>query len=218
MLLFNQFCTEAFPKVPLNVVERWHNVIHTHLEPTALRPYHNIHHICDLLEKLAQHQQDVDPVPIKLAIWFHDLIYDARAKHGDNEENSAKLFLQFANEASIPLHADLVQDIANWIIETKRHTTSTYVSCTNHQREFYLFLDLDMSILAAPPQEYARYAKAVRHEYIHVPDSQFIAGRSAFLKHIANNPSALFRTLHLRESLLPNAMANIQFELTLLLT
>lgn len=45
-----------------------------------------------------------------------------------------------------------------------------------------LFLDLDMSILAADREDYDVYTQNVRKEYSHFDDENFVKGRSHFLK------------------------------------
>jgi len=36
------------------------------------------------------------PAEVSLAIWFHDVVYDPKAPHGDNENQSSALFQSFA--------------------------------------------------------------------------------------------------------------------------
>jgi 8-oxo-dGTP pyrophosphatase MutT (NUDIX family) len=47
-----------------------------------------------------------------------------------------------------------------------------------------VLFDADLAVLAADTAEYDRYAAAVREEYAHVPDDQFVAGRSAVLRRL----------------------------------
>jgi len=47
-------------------------------------------------------------------------------------------------------------------------------------------------VLAAPPEDYARYVEAVREEYAQVPEDEFLAGRLAILIELEKKP--LFRT------------------------
>ena len=48
-----------------------------------------------------------------------------------------------------------------------------------------LFLDLDLSVLGWPSDEYLDYAQRVRFEYKHYPDDQFVSGRIKVLKHLS---------------------------------
>lgn len=68
------------------------------------RAYHNWTHVAAMLDGLnsvrtLEEFAEADFEAVELAIWFHDAIYDARAK--DNEERSARLLLDCV-EASHP--------------------------------------------------------------------------------------------------------------------
>jgi len=45
-----------------------------------------------------------------------------------------------------------------------------------------IFLDLDLSILGASEDVFDAYERGVRHEYRHVPEAAFRAGRAAILE------------------------------------
>jgi predicted metal-dependent HD superfamily phosphohydrolase len=51
----------------------------------------------------------------------------------------------------------------------------------NRDPEGELLCDADLEILAAPPEEYAAYAAAIRAEYAAVPEEVFLAGRLEIL-------------------------------------
>lgn len=64
------------------------------------RHYHTLFHIRDMLgvaRSLSAHVKDLPA--ILWAVWFHDVVYDAKA--GDNEEKSAELFVQFADQVNL---------------------------------------------------------------------------------------------------------------------
>lgn len=108
---------------------------------------------------------------------------------------------------------DEINDVADWILETARHTSSTFISRHNHE-DFLLFLDLDMSILGADPARYEEYSKAVRAEYQHVGDLDFYKGRGQFLKSMLSVPDKnLFRTEVIRLERLVRARENMSTEL-----
>ena len=50
------------------------------------------------------------------------------------------------------------------------------------------FLDLDLSILAAEPAVYARYAEAIRAEYASIPDAIYRPGRAKVLQKFLDRP------------------------------
>ena len=51
-----------------------------------------------------------------------------------------------------------------------------------------LLLDIDLAILAAERGVYERYEKAIRLEYQHIPEQDFIKGRLALLRNWLDTP------------------------------
>ena len=139
------------------------------------RHYHTIKHIASLLQLLDEHGRGVlDRNAVALAILFHDVIYDP-ARH-DNEHASA----DFASErlAALGFPAQLIAKVKGYILATQHvHSPPTI-----NDVDLALLLDLDLSILAAPPAEYRTYAQAIRREYAHVPDALYRLGRRRILE------------------------------------
>jgi predicted metal-dependent HD superfamily phosphohydrolase len=73
-----------------------------------------------------------------------------------------------------------------------------------------LFVDLDAGILGAPPDDYRRYAAAIRAEYAFVPDDLYAVGRGRFLEAMLARPR-IFLTAGL-EDLEPRARENLEAE------
>lgn len=142
----------------------------------AHRQYHNLHHIVSLLQ-LADTYKDqlVAPQLVALAIWYHDAIYDATQK--DNEEQSA--LLARTHLSKMGFNSDLVQHCYNMIIATKTHT----INETKDHTDTGFLLDIDLSILAAEPDNYKKYTEQIRQEYIVYPDILYTAGRKNVLQH-----------------------------------
>jgi predicted metal-dependent HD superfamily phosphohydrolase len=168
--------------------ERWlklANELHWQGDPAAVwsalhsyytepaRAYHNLTHIHACLTEL-----DAAPVPVEdrialeLALWFHDVIYDAKAK--DNEAKSSGLFQQFATEAK--LSPALIADVACLILITKHDKPPI-------SRDEQWIVDIDLSILGSEPVAFARYEEQIRVEYAWVPHADFCKGRAAVLEH-----------------------------------
>jgi predicted metal-dependent HD superfamily phosphohydrolase len=74
------------------------------------------------------------------------------------------------------------------------------------------FLDLDLAVLALPPERYDRYRRHIRAEYAHVPDQAFRTGRAAVLRKFADAPR-LYRRAALRDALETAARENLRREL-----
>ncbi|WP_054313101.1 hypothetical protein [Mesorhizobium sp. 1M-11] len=141
------------------------------------RHYHGINHIKSLLGLLDEYRPSFsDPEAIEAAIWFHDAIYDSRAK--DNEARSADL----AREKLAGIaDAERLNRIALTIEATATHTVPDIEPETARQ-DAALLLDMDLSILGAAPETFDAYEAAVRREYAWVEEPLWIAGRGAVLK------------------------------------
>ena len=180
------------------------DLIARHNEPQ--RHYHGVRHLSALLDLLARHAPQIPPgSPGRLAIWWHDAIYDPTAK--DNEEQSADLARDHL--ARLGAASDLIDDVAAVILATKNHWAGPTLG------EYDLFLDADIAILGAPPAIYDAYTRAVRKEYAWVTDDVFRVGRSAFLANALSWPR-LFRTRAFETAYADQARANMRRELALL--
>ncbi len=141
------------------------------------RHYHSWAHVEALLrhfETLRAKMSDAGPV--LWALYYHDAVYDPKAP--DNEEQSAELLRV---EAAEHLAADDLQFAYDIIIGTKTH--ELVGDWPDAKRaDMALFLDMDLSILAAPEPVFDQYERDVRAEYAFVPEDAFKAGRAAILK------------------------------------
>jgi len=132
-------------------------------------------HVSNMLDRIAgleARDQLRNPALVRFAAFFHDVIYDARAK--DNEARSADMWRSFAEDATSlsPSEVDLVY---GYIVRTANHMAGEASGDLAH------FLDTDLAILGTPPHKYAAYARQVRMEYAHIPPAQFVTGRVNFL-------------------------------------
>jgi predicted metal-dependent HD superfamily phosphohydrolase len=134
---------------------------------------------------------------VRLAAWFHDGVYDGTP---DAEERSAI----WAEEAlgNTPYAAE----VARLVRLTERHDPGP------DDPAGQVLCDADLAILAAEPQRYRDYVAGVRHDYTHVPDTDFAAGRRAVLRDLADR-DRLFHTAYARERWEPTARANLAREL-----
>ena len=146
------------------------------------RAYHNWRHIEELLSQFDSNAATIEhPFAFKLAILFHDAIYDPRA--ADNEARSAALF-----EATMAGAAG-ADDIAcgrDLILATHKHTTSAVERRFAADAE--LFLDMDLSILGATVGRFDAYDAAIREEYSFVPIATYRERRAEILKTFLARP------------------------------
>lgn len=141
------------------------------------RHYHGIGHIEALLSLLDEYRPAFsDPEAVEAAIWFHDAIYDSRAK--DNETRSAALAREKLAEIA---SAERLDRIARMIEATATHTVPE-IEPETARRDAALLLDMDLSILGAAPETFDGYEAAVRREYAWVEEPLWVAGRGAVLK------------------------------------
>lgn len=148
------------------------------------RHYHTLRHLSELLEHARQHPpRDKDAV--LLAIFFHDIVYDARGGGGgNNERDSAEVFRTFARDELAGFGSERAERVHGWIVQTATHRCAP-----EDDGDCRLFMDFDMAILASPPHEYRAYAHAVRREYAHLSSLAWCWGRSRFLSQLARADS-----------------------------
>jgi len=179
---------EFWPKLgALNSSEPYFAALVAHYSAPH-RAYHNLAHILDCLDQFtpARHLAH-DATTVEMAVWYHDAIYDPRAK--DNEERSADLAASVADELSLPV--SFKQTVNALILATKKHDASL-------TRDAAVLVDVDLSILGRAPHRFDEYEHQIRQEYDWVPADAFAAGRSAVLETFLARPAIynteLFRT------------------------
>jgi predicted metal-dependent HD superfamily phosphohydrolase len=147
------------------------------------RKYHDLTHlqtVLDGIDDLAAHA--ADPLACELAAWYHDAVYEGLP---DDEERSAR-----QAERDLPglgLDPARIAEVARLVRLTVGHDPAP------DDRNGAVLCDADLAILAAAPQAYAAYARAVRAEYAHVEDAAFRTGRAAVLRRLLDLPE-LYRT------------------------
>ncbi|MFE0528055.1 metal-dependent phosphohydrolase [Micromonospora parva] len=172
------------------------------------RHYHTLAHLTAVLDVVDQHADLAERVDVvRLAAWFHDVVYDPRAAGDANERDSATLAGSVLAGLGVP--TSTVAEVRRLVLLTAGH------SVTPDDRDGALLCDADLAVLAAPPARYERYAAAIRREYAHVPEPAFRAGRAAVLTGLLALP-ALFRLPPLASRWEEPARANVRRELATL--
>ena len=170
------------------------------------RRYHGVSHLRSLCALLSAYAPGAPPAA-RLAIWWHDAIYDPTRK--DNEEKSADLAR--AHLSRLGADGPLIEDVCALILATKDHLDPRSLGAGD------AFIDADFAILGAPSARYAIYTQNVRAEYAMFSDDAFAAGRAAFLKRALAAPR-LFKTDAFNEAFAAQARANMTRELQRLMS
>jgi predicted metal-dependent HD superfamily phosphohydrolase len=167
------------------------------------RFYHNLSHVGALLfsaEDFKGNFSDYDGV--RLAIWFHDAVYEPR--RNDNEIESAKLAV--TSLSRLGLAENKVRKVERLILATEKHDAAAL------DFDARLFLDLDLSILGADAGVYKKYSAAIRCEYSHVPEVLYFEGRKRILENFLRREFIYF-TDELRGRFEAAARVNIENEI-----
>ena len=229
---------DKFPKCE-TIINRWFNKLcDLHSEPD--RYYHTLCHLeemfalvdillTQLKEDLSKHSS-CDGIDFNLytgivhqSIFFHDAIYNA--KSATNEEDSAALFKQFAQELSeavddsLTISKEIVMIIDKFIIATKSHVLDEDMN--DVQIEFLkIFLDADMAVLGKQSDAYNYYAAMIRKEYQHVPRDVYCTKRAeileSFVGKIGQKEKTVFTNKYMLESLENRAVENLKNEISIL--
>lgn len=170
------------------------------------RGYHDVRHLGEVLRRLEELADAGTPyarIPVLLAAWFHDAVYDGER---DAEERSAawaeEALPGLVDEATVAEVARLIR-----LTESHRPDDSDANGCA--------LSDADLGILAAPRPRYDEYVAAVREEYRHLTDEVFSSGRADVLRELTAKPR-LFHTAYALEHWEQAARGNVERELSAL--
>ena len=163
------------------------------------RFYHNMEHVEDCLSEFDSVKQlSQQPDLVEFAIWYHDIIYDTKAK--DNEEQSAKLAYTTC------LNAELSDKLANRI---KNLISATKHNVIPRKVDEKLLVDIDLSILGKSEEKFDAYEWKIRQEYSWVPEDQFKKGRIELLQNFLER-SSIYSTDFFREKFEFQARVNLE--------
>ena len=135
------------------------------------RAYHTLDHIHECLGWLGASGQFAEHVfEVELALIYHDVVYEPL--RADNEQRSAAFFRAHAQASRLPEQS--AERIAVLIEGTASHRTL--------HGDGALVNDIDLAVLGASPQAFARYEQQIRAEFQHVSEPLFRAGREQVLR------------------------------------
>lgn len=136
------------------------------------RKYHNLTHLKECFEEFEKIKASLrNPSAVKLAIWYHDAIYNPEKQ--DNEKKSSQFFLKDAK--ILRLSEILKKEVSRLILKTKHQLPPT-------KTDEKLLLDIDLSILGKPEKRFKEYENQIREEYYFLEKREFNQKRSSFLK------------------------------------
>lgn len=167
------------------------------------RSYHDWSHIADLLGKLDELKTlAVRPDLLAAAIFWHDAVYETQEDDGalrpdaENVRASAKLFERHSTfeKADADAVGDLIMATAGHL--DARAMIEHYPGFTG---DLDLFLDLDLSSLAAPWPVFQENLEKLRFEYSWVPEPLFCLGRLQMIETFAARGEALYRRAETRK-------------------
>lgn len=169
------------------------------------RHYHTLQHIAECLSHLSAASALAQrPAELRIALWFHDAIYDPQ--HADNEARSADWARESLLAAGVPL--ECAARIHALIMAT-RHAEAPRTP------DEALLLDIDLAVLGADAERFDDYCGQVRAEYAWVPELLFRHKRRQLLEEfLAREP--LYRTPYFSRLCEQPARANLQRALALL--
>lgn len=163
-----------------------HGLLRRYDEPH--RSYHTRVHLAEMHSAFGELADDLDLGPEhrlvgRLAIWFHDAVYDVRAPAGVTEADSAQLADATLEALGAP--TDLVADVHALVIATADHR----IAQVGPLRDVGgALLDADLWILAAPAARFDAYCAQVREEYAFVDDATYATARSTILRDLLDRP------------------------------
>ncbi|MCY6411322.1 metal-dependent hydrolase [Acinetobacter sp. VNH17] len=162
------------------------------------RAYHTVQHLYEclsLLESIKKYLNDAHAVA--LALWFHDAVYDPKAK--DNELKSAELFEQYL---AADLSHQTVIKIKQWILATQKHAPTD-------ELDLQFLLDIDLAILASSPARFVEYEQQIQQEYAWVDPEIYSVKRKEVLRHFYQT-GPLYQTEYFQMNFEQRAKSNLK--------
>lgn len=164
------------------------------------RKYHTTQHLQECIATVEPYLNRAEhPAEVEVALWFHDAIYDLKAK--DNEAKSAAWAQAELSKAGV--RPEAIGRVHGLIMAT------CHKALPNGPDQ-QLLVDVDLSILGAPRSRFVEYEQQVRKEYSWVPGFLFRRTRRGILKEfLARKP--IYNTPELQSRLEEAARANLEF-------
>jgi predicted metal-dependent HD superfamily phosphohydrolase len=177
------------------------------------RAYHSWQHVAGLFEKLGEFSDlSTRADIITVSAFWHDVVYRTQNHDGtprpdyENVRDSAELFRKYTllNQPDAAAVYDLIMATANHL--QARADTQHYAGFAG---DLDLFLDLDLSSLASPWEQFVEHFNAIRYEFSWVPELGFYSKQIQILENFAKDDVQLYRRAETREKWRDTARANL---------
>lgn len=145
------------------------------------RHYHTLEHLADMFRVVGRLDQNaLDPNALRLAVWFHDAVYDPRAR--DNEMRSGELAVDLLGPLGLP--ARVIDRVVQLVWVTALRPTAPPPG----DQDASLLVDADLAVLGSAPERYRRYAADIRREYGFLSDAEYRRRRVKVLRSFLTRP------------------------------
>jgi predicted metal-dependent HD superfamily phosphohydrolase len=178
------------------------------------RAYHTWDHVAGLLEKLSEFsdlstRSDI----IAVSVFWHDVVYRTQSQDGsprpdyENVCDSGELFRHYTllNKSDADAVYDLIMATANHL---QARAEKQYFA--GFADDLNLFLDLDLSSLASPWDEFADDFARIRTEFSWAPEVVFCSTQIQILENFAKEDVRLYRRAETSEQWRDAARANLK--------
>lgn len=222
--LFNHF-SELFYKFNHSTIlkdEVYSQICQYYLEKH--RYYHGLSHIyhClkmfDLIEDTLDKQaHNYDMNALKLAIWFHDIIYDVGAN--DNELRSQikadDIMMAIGVESKLREYVCRIINSTDYNLNHKFYPTEEIKEIERYENRIKRYMiDIDLSAFSLPPEQYHENSKRVELEILPFYNKiEYLVKRKHFLNKVRNE---VYGTDYFNKNYAHLARINIDFELKLI--
>lgn len=166
--------------------EKSRAVLQQYKEEHANQPYHNLSHVLQMLQFVAI--KGLEHASTYHANLERTLFHDFAHVPGSttSEEFSFEAWCRYRKMLDLDPPSEL-----DWqaISLTKKHTLQQ-----EEVPKYGVFIDADLSILASNPQDYDRYAQAIREEYLPISGSveEYLDGRISFLRNMLSRKKIFY--------------------------
>lgn len=140
------------------------------------RRFHNLRHLIDVLARVDELAEETHrPDVVRLAAWYHGAVFNASAqvayarRGGEDEVAGAALAREELAALGVP--EAVCERVAELVLSLSRHDAA------EDDVDALALCDADLGTLAVEPQRYAAYRKAIREEYAHIPELDYVTSR-----------------------------------------